>query len=106
MSCPWLWGCRVYATLAARPLLTVEDQVRGDPRDRHRRGLGVAGWLNGQDRRVDHAQPADAAHTQLGVDDVVGIRAHGGGADGVVGDLAAVPAVPPPVVDGGERPSG
>jgi hypothetical protein len=40
--------------------------------------------VQGQDGGVDDAQPGDAADTQLGVNDIVGLRAHGAGADGVV----------------------
>jgi hypothetical protein len=50
-----------------------EDEVGGDPGDRHLGGLGVAGDLDGQDGGVDDAQPGHAADTQLGVDDIVDV---------------------------------
>jgi hypothetical protein len=38
-------------------------------------GTGSAAFeLEGRDGGVDDAQPGDAAHTQLGVDDIVGLR--------------------------------
>jgi hypothetical protein len=51
------------------------DQVGGNPGDRHRRRLGVAGNLKRQDRGVDDPRPGHTAHAQLGIYDIIALRA-------------------------------
>jgi hypothetical protein len=73
-----LAGTSLYRTLArfvaarclrhpgSRGRPVVEDEVGGDPGDRHRRGGGVARELHRHDGGIDDAQPGDAADAQLG----------------------------------------
>ena len=56
-------------------------------------GGGVAGHLDGQHGGVDDAQPGDTAQPQPGVGDIVGVQAHGAGADGVVAASAGVQGI-------------
>ena len=69
---------------ASEPLLRVSFNARRvldqEPRpllaDQHRRGVRVPGRDPRHDRRVDHAEPLDAAHAEPAVDDCFGIPPH------------------------------
>src|SRR3546814_264486 len=63
------------------------DQVRRPLGNHDRRCVGVAGRQRRHHRGVDHAQPIDAAHPQLRVDNRRVIAAHAARADRVVDGL-------------------
>ena len=71
-----------------RQRVAPEDQVGGALGDRDRRGVRVAARHGRHDRGVDDAQPVDAAHAALLVDDRRVVDAHRARADRVVERLA------------------
>src|ERR1044072_4421753 len=67
-----------------------QDEVGRPPGHGHDRCVQIAGHHGRHDRAVDDPQSLDAAYPQPAVDDVVLVRAHGAGADGVVAAASLV----------------